>query len=151
AILAEKLGVRRVASAPALSEIDYGPWEGLAPEEIVARWPEEARAWKKDGVWPSSIFGGTFEATQARLRGWLAHLDAVGASAAVAVTSQGTLRALYGLLEPAAWEALRHAGRATEANVATGHWCELEIGPSGISVLAWNERPSFFDRLGFLG
>lgn len=151
AILAEKLDVKRVASVPALSEIDYGPWEGLSKEEILAAWPEEFRAWKKEGVWPPSVFGGTFEAVKARVRDWIDHLEGSGARAAVAVTSQGALRASFALAEPEAWLNLCRKGRATEANVATGSWCELEIGSTGIRVIAWNERPSFFDRLPFLG
>ena len=151
AILAKKLGMARVASAPALSEIDYGPWEGLSKEEILAKWPEESRAWKKEGVWPAAIFGGSFEATRARLGDWLSHLKGVGEEMVVAVTSQGTLRALFALADPEGWKASCAAGRATEANVGNGHWCELEIGSGGTSVTRWNAAPSFVDRLPFLG
>ncbi len=30
---------------PGLLDIDYGAWQGLTPDEVRQRWPEEARAW----------------------------------------------------------------------------------------------------------
>ena len=149
AILADTLGVARRATSPWLSEIDYGPWEGLTKEEILARWPEESKAWKKLGIWPAGIFGGTFETAQAKMRDWLAHLPADGT--VVAVTSQGTLRALFAHVDPAAWKDLCEKGRATFANVDNGGWCELDVSPSGARIVRWNRAPSFVDRLSFLG
>jgi len=30
---------------PGLIDIDYGQWQGLSPEEVLQRWPEEIDAW----------------------------------------------------------------------------------------------------------
>ena len=35
----------QVEVRPALADIDYGLWQGLAPDEARERWPEEVEAW----------------------------------------------------------------------------------------------------------
>jgi probable phosphoglycerate mutase len=32
---------------PGMADIDYGEWQGLSPEEVSARWPQEIDAWYK--------------------------------------------------------------------------------------------------------
>lgn len=44
--LAEALGLP-VQPHPGLLDIDYGQWQGLAPDEVAARWPELYRLWQQ--------------------------------------------------------------------------------------------------------
>lgn len=42
--IASRLGLP-VQPHPALIDIDYGQWQGLTPDEVRQRWPEEIDAW----------------------------------------------------------------------------------------------------------
>jgi len=150
-VLARRFGAASWMSSPALSEIDYGPWEGRTREELLAEWPEESRAWKKSGVWPAGVFRGSFEETQERLRKWMKSLRGMGCGTVVAVTSQGTLRALFSIADPVGWKKACAEGRATDLHVDNGRWCELEIGEDALRVADWNLSPGWIDRVSFLG
>lgn len=43
-IIAKKTGIA-VSIHQGLIDIDYGKWQGLTPEEVKARWPDESRLW----------------------------------------------------------------------------------------------------------
>jgi len=42
---------------PGLLDINYGQWQGLTPEEVGRRWPEELRLWYEE-PWRARIPGG---------------------------------------------------------------------------------------------
>lgn len=43
-IIASPLGLT-VQTCPGLTDIDYGQWQGLTPEEVGERWPDLLRSW----------------------------------------------------------------------------------------------------------
>jgi probable phosphoglycerate mutase len=138
-ILAWVLATPEPVVEPALTEIDYGPWEGLAAEEVARRWPAELHGWKKKGVWPAGLFGGSFEALKSDLAAWLKHVAAWRPDGAVlAVTSQGTLRGLYAAVDPRGWAALCAEGRVTATNVDYGGRCLLDVMPDSAAIRSWN-------------
>ena len=59
-IIANRLKMK-ILPEIALTEIDYGPWEGLTSEEIAARWKREYADWVECGHWPEKIFGGSYD------------------------------------------------------------------------------------------
>ena len=50
-IIGKQLGIQIELNQEALTEIDYGPWEGLTSEEIVKQWPHEYARWTEEGRW----------------------------------------------------------------------------------------------------
>ncbi len=135
--------------APALSEIAYGPWEGLSATDVLARWPEEAASWKKRGVWPAGVFGTSFESALAPVRAWWSQLPLESDATVLAVSSQGTLRLLYALAYPEGWKTACETGKATLANIRHGHWGEISASRAQAEVLRWNQPPGFLDRIAF--
>lgn len=120
--MAQPLGVVQVEAA--LTEIDYGLWEGLTTEEIKAGWPTEYTAWNL-GKWPDGIFGNTYEWHRQRIDDWLRRLQKQYAEkTVVGVTSNGIIR-------------LFHPG----PKVKTGHFCELLVLTSSLEVKQWNAKP----------
>lgn len=115
----EKLAVEKVFSSPAcrclqtaeivapsiepelrveLREIDFGLWEGLAPEDVEAAYPGQLalRAAAPATFRPPE--GESFEDVARRLRPFLADLLRVGASSTLIVSHRGTLGSLERLL-----------------------------------------------------
>lgn len=45
-IIAEKIGIN-VSIHQGLIDIDYGEWQGLTPNEVQLRWPDESQNWYK--------------------------------------------------------------------------------------------------------
>ncbi len=112
-----------VLHEPALTEIDYGAWEGLTAEEIAARWPQEHAEWAQ-GRWPSGIFSGTWEGHQRALKEWLGRLRE-GEGVIVAVTSNGLLRFFQ------------------NEKVKTGHFCEIHLWKDDLKIQQWNINPQY--------
>jgi len=102
---------------PALTEIDYGLWEGLTAEEIRLKWPKEHADWEQ-GKWPHAIFGTTEQWHRQLLEKWLQALPQN--QTVVAITSNGILRLFH------------------NEKVKTGHYCELT---SNLEVKQWNIKP----------
>ena len=115
----------------ALTEIDYGAWEGLTQEEIRERWPEELAAWTAEARWPHGIFGRSAKEHLDDIQNWIGRLRRLYASGdlVVAVTSNGILRFFYSLQEK------------VSLKVQTGHFCELSILQDSIRVERWNVKP----------
>ena len=44
-----------------LSDIDYGAWQGLTPDEVRARWPEELDTWYRHPDWAAIPRGETLQ------------------------------------------------------------------------------------------
>ncbi len=134
AILGLMLGAPVESGAEALTEIDYGPWEGLPSQEIAAKWPSAYEAWTKEGVWAEGIFNGNLETFQLRLKNWLAEIEGRYPEKTVAaVTSNGTLRFL---------SSLQSEVILPDPKVKTGHFCEAFLKKGSLSILRWNVNPS---------
>lgn len=109
---------------PALTEIDYGDWEGLSADEISKKWPKEYVEWNQKSKWQRSIFQGNFEMHFQNLYSWVSSLAAeFDGKTVLAVTSGGVLRFLR------------------NEKVKTGHFCELHFSLNELKVYSWNQPP----------
>jgi broad specificity phosphatase PhoE len=115
----------------ALSEIDYGPWEGLTNDEIALNWPAEYEAWTKDGVWPA-LFVSREKDVREQIESFLRELAEASPACGVAVTSQGVLRQLRFLIDGTIGD---------EAKVKPGNYCEIAIDRAGMRIIRWNASP----------
>jgi broad specificity phosphatase PhoE len=144
-LLVEQLGLeeKQLKHANALTELDYGLWEGLEAATISEGWPEEYAAWTEQAKWPAHIFGGAQERHLAEIGRWLQELRQSYApgDALVGVTSNGVIRYFYSLMEQA-WRACIAQKRMEELKVKTGHYCELLLYPDSIEVQSWNSNPA---------
>lgn len=111
---------------PALTEIDYGLWEGLTAEKIKTEWPEEYKEWTEDATWPKNIFNSSYSALKKTLDDWLKSLNDAHKETDIVfgATSNGLLRFFK------------------NEKVKTGHFCELDLYPGGLEICTWNESPS---------
>ena len=126
---------------PALTEIDYGLWEGLTSEEISRRWPAEYNAWTSESKWARGIFGRTLEEHMHDIETWLDSLRKRYApgDTVVAVTSNGIIRLFYSFEEK--WKDLQESKQMEQLKVKTGHFCELLLFPDSLKVKIWNQDP----------
>lgn len=108
----------------ALTEIDYGKWEGLPSETIKTGWPEDYRAWTEEAIWPKKIFNSSHAAFQKTLNDWLASLFMIHDKddMILGVTSNGLLRMFR------------------NEKVKTGNFCELKLYPGGFEIESWNQE-----------
>lgn len=111
---------------PALTELDYGAWEGLASEEISSRWPKEYKEWNESGIWAENIFAGTEEKHRDCIDLWLSKIRKTFKenSVIVAISSNGLLRLFH-----------------KKEKVKTGYFCDLAIYPSHFEIKGWNLKP----------
>jgi probable phosphoglycerate mutase len=93
ALVAEGMGLAVRRHDPRLAEVDFGPWEGLTRDEIVALRPDLAEA---KAFFLRCPDGESFEALSARVRSWMAEVEATGRHC-VAVTHAGVGRMMRGL------------------------------------------------------
>ena len=139
--LSKELGVGPVQEASALDEISYGTWEGLNREEVAARDAQAFEAFKLRGEWAEEIFGMKRSEKEAALKAWLDGLwkSRGGEGTVLAVSSMGTLRTLYGVLDPAKFSEYARRGRAAEkTGVLHAHWCEVELHADRAKIVRWN-------------
>ncbi len=122
-IIAEYFGLK-FKDAPALTEIDYGLWEGLSSTEIISKWPKEYAEWNDLAKWQSHIFQGTHEAHLKSVENWLSGLKKTyEGKTVVAITSNGLLRFFK------------------NEKVKTGHFCEIHLMQDGLKICGWNQNP----------
>lgn len=126
----------------ALSEIDYGLWEGLTSEEITARFPKEYSNWTETSEWAEGIFEGSL---QGHLFGIESFLSKVlygqnDGDTVIAVTSNGVIRLFYSFLKDE-WQKLKKERQMDKLKVKTGHLCELVITHDSLKVQSWNKSP----------
>jgi len=126
----------------ALTEIDYGAWEGLTSEEISSKWPHEYSGWTGAAQWPKGVFGRTQEEHLHDIKQWVGHLrDAFAdGDAVVAVTSNGVMRFFYSFHE-IEWRHLGHERQMENLKVKTGCFCELHIFNEFVEIKSWNLDP----------
>jgi len=136
---------RRIAEAldrplrirPALTERDYGAWEGLTTEEIVRRWPELYARFKEDPAAHTPPGGEACARVVRRVRAALLALARVHSEEAVAVVSHKT--ALRVFLAPLLGVALRDYNR--ELPMANAAVTLLRVEGTGARVI-WYNRTS---------
>ncbi len=135
-IIGKQLGIPIELNQTALTEIDYGPWEGLTSEEIVKRWPHEYARWTEEGRWAEKIFGGSKENHLQKIDLWLDSLRKKyrAGETVVAITSNGTIRFFL--------QNTDFQKPAGELKVKTGHFCELELARDRLIVKSWNQNPT---------
>lgn len=121
--IARHFGVE-VLYAPALTEIDYGRWEGLSSEAIRAVWPNEYDSWTKEAKWPQNIFNSCYESKREALYEWLKTLANTfeEGDCIFAVSSNGLMRFFK------------------NEKVQTGNICELEYSKNGLKINSWNQN-----------
>lgn len=128
-----------IANIQALNELDYGDWEGLTPEEIQNKWPEEDKLWQQSGKWPSAIFGHDQNFHIELLTIWFNTIfDVTSSSPIIAVTSGGVIKLISQMLAD---------GLTTDnpelflnKKVKTGHYCTLELhSGQKVTVKDWNQ------------
>jgi broad specificity phosphatase PhoE len=122
-VIAEYFGLK-FKDAPALTEIDYGLWEGLSSEMIAAKWPREYADWNDLAKWQSHIFQGSYEEHLQNIEKWLRSLrKSCEGKTVVAITSNGLLRFFK------------------NEKVKTGHFCEIHLSQNGLKICSWNQTP----------
>ncbi|HTV93958.1 MAG TPA: histidine phosphatase family protein [Verrucomicrobiae bacterium] len=90
-----------LATDARLREFNFGEWEGLTWNEIVARWPELGRRLPTQARLYEPIGGERFEHVQARVRAFLDDLrESAAATRALVVTHAGALHAAMEVLRP---------------------------------------------------
>ncbi len=60
AAIAKPSGLTPIAT-DGLSDIDYGAWQGLTPDEVRARWPDELDTWYRHPDWAAIPRGETLQ------------------------------------------------------------------------------------------
>ncbi|MES2272672.1 MAG: histidine phosphatase family protein [Chlamydiota bacterium] len=122
----------------ALTELDYGLWEGLSSEEISSHWSKEYSEWTHEFIWPKAIFKDTFENTFKRIEEWIQRIQDLYApgDTVIGVTSNGILR-FFALLEKA-------KRTLPIEKVKTGHFCELLLYDDHLKIRSWNVNPIIY-------
>ena len=140
-IVGEELGIQDAVhiGEPALNEIDYGLWEGLTHEQIIADWPEEYKGWTQQALWAERVFEGTLEEHLKMIKAWLKMLCRrySARDTVVGFTSNGVIRLFYSFQQDA-WNKMIDGKKMDTLKVKTGAFCELSITPDTLEVHRWN-------------
>ena len=126
----------------ALTELDYGHWEGLTSEAIAEKWPNEYVSWTSQAEWPRHIFGGSQDAHVGEMMRWINELRNCfnAGDAVIGVTSNGIIRFFYSLLADE-WQRCIQQKQMEKLKVKTGHYCELLLYPNHVEIKSWNSNP----------
>lgn len=129
-------------SVSALTEIDYGDWEGLDSKTIQSKWPLEYANWTESCVWPQQIFEGSIQDHIEKIQMWLQDLIKTypSGSKILAISSNGIIR-LFQALQKERWRKLCEEKSMEQIKVKTGHYCELTVDTQGIMITSWNSDP----------
>jgi broad specificity phosphatase PhoE len=128
AAIAQSTGIA-VNYLTALREIHFGQWEGLAWEEVVVRFPEEAGLWLKEFPWRSATGAESYMSFTGRVDAAITTLlpETAGMKTAV-VTHRGVMRyaltKFFGFAEAEAWARTARYGATV---VTTNPLCALPI------------------------
>jgi|SRR5579872_5257254 len=127
---------------PALTEIDYGPWEGLTSDAIIAQWEKPYTAWTTESRWAEGIFGNSLQEHLQAIDKWLTHLRKTYASGdtVVGITSNGIMRFFY-TYQREEWQRFQKEKQMEQIKVKTGHFCELLLFKDRLEIISWNRRP----------
>lgn len=126
----------------ALNEVDYGLWEGLTAEEILAKWPHDYELWNTQAVWAEEVFGGTLQEHLEAIAKWLDLLtkEYKPGDTVVGITSNGIIRFFYSFVKEQ-WGEFVSGKQMESLKVKTGHFCELELYKDNVKVVGWNLSP----------
>ncbi len=138
-IIAQQLSIPTVLQEPALTEIDYGLWEGLSSAAISSRWPTEHANWTHAGIWPSHIFEGSEEKHLANIKRWLTQLRCTyePQDILLAISSNGIMRYFCNQRMDFA-----SCNKTEQLKVKTGHFCILELTQEYLHTHLWNQNPA---------
>jgi len=92
-LVAAEMGLAVRRHDPRLAEVDFGPWEGLTRDEIVALRPDLAEA---KALFLRCPEGETFEQLSERVRSWMDEAEAASEHR-IAVTHAGVGRMMRGM------------------------------------------------------
>jgi 2,3-bisphosphoglycerate-dependent phosphoglycerate mutase len=137
-IISDHLQSKTIYPEKALTEIDYGPWEGLTTPQIKETWPAQYRAWTTEGRWPN-FFGNSLAFHLEAINAWLDTLRSTytQGETIVGVSSNGTIRLFYSLQEDL-WHNVVATASVETLKVATGHFCELLLCKDSLQIKGWN-------------
>lgn len=140
-IIGKDLNLEKIITIdePALTEIDYGLWEGLTAEEIEDRWSSEYSDWNEQAIWPENIFGRSMQWHQDEIGQWLQQLRSTyqPEDTVIGITSNGIIRLFYSY-DRKEWLKLQQERKIDHLKVKTGHYCELLLYQDSLKVKAWN-------------
>jgi probable phosphoglycerate mutase len=140
-IVSAEIGGTASVVEKALTEIDYGYWEGLDNQEIASRFgKDELHGWETQSIWPSAAGWRPSEQEVAdAVRSFVQRLQQAHGpgDTVLAITSNGILR-YFLRLDP---EAFRRQCQTSGAKVATGRMCLMDVKSEARRVLAWNIAP----------
>ena len=143
-IVSDQLAIESLVPSheAALTEIDYGAWEGLTQEEVSSQWPREYNDWTTEARWVKGVFGRTQEEHIRDIKNWIEQLRTSHApgNVVVGVTSNGVIRFFYSLQETE-WLLCVKERKMEQLKVKTGHFCELHILKDAIKIKCWNAKP----------
>ncbi len=127
----------------AFNELDYGKWEGLTRDEIIAHWSHEYNSWIKQCKWPTNIFLGKEQNHIQILNSWLKDIlhKHDKNSIVFAVSSQGIIRYLLKLANKN-WNEIISKQQMEEYKINPGNFCLVELTQKKIEILEWNNSPS---------
>lgn len=133
AILSQRTDSPALLIAPFLTEIDYGPDENQAEDQVTARLGPALEAWDVHGTPPPG-----WRVDPAAIReGWRTLLRRVAAlpgnATALVVTSNGIARFLPDVVDA--------KPEGLDRKLKTGAWGELIVTPTASNLLSWNQRP----------
>lgn len=137
-INSQLLAKPKLSIISALNEVDYGPWEGLPPEQVKTQWPKEYVAWTEQNRWQDGLFQEPFEHRKTQLQTWLRDLlnTFEPGNTVMAVTSGGILRILFN------WFAfMSDTHGQNSAKVGTGHYCVVHLNDHHWVISKWNVKP----------
>jgi len=118
-IVADGLGLARIAIDGDLREYNVGDWEGLTRPEIELRWPDHLDAWRK-GRLAGTPGGETRVAFLARVEAGMARVAASDGGSPLVLTHGGVIRAL---------EQLAGGERSAVIDNLAGRW--FTVDPDG--------------------
>jgi broad specificity phosphatase PhoE len=125
-----------------LNELDFGDWEGLTNEEIVAKFGKESlECWNEEAVWPESAnWGGSQEKILDECRDFLNEVIETQPDDAniLIVSSSGRLRSLLRAANSAIFEQLK---RDKQLKINTGTVSLLEYTDGAFALRIWNGVP----------
>ena len=119
-----------------LIELDYGAWNGLSNDEIVALSGEESlREWHERGIRPAHVQFSPSESSVTQEVSELLRESERHAGVTVIVTSNGRLREFRRLAEASSAST---GGQRVDGKVRTGGSCVLVASDRGLKIIAWN-------------
>jgi len=141
-----------VVREPLLNEIDFGSWEGLTHEEIVAAFPRESAEWIRDPFAVDIPAGEPWPEFADRVRrGWQDIIDHPRTGTVLIVTHAGVIKtilgAILGLSSDEWWRIYQDKGALNHLVVDNGRVHISRVNDTDYRRLARGEEPSPVDMI----